>query len=377
LVGERVPVVTAQAAEKAKLRDQLLRVRDEGRVRAVRHDISESWKRSWTAGLEPGDLNVPWRGQVADVEPLLRAADPVLRRLADDLSDAALSVVLSDPDGAVLRRLVSESQLLHRLDEIRLAPGFDYAEASIGTNAIGTALAARRPAFVTGAEHFADELTDMACAAAPIFDGRQGRLVGVVDVTCRDRDAHPLMISVVRQAASEIARELLTAQAPAAQRLYAHFHALRRRTKTPFAVIGPGVYFANPAASHLLDDRLANHVWQRVRDAAAAGLPTVTGRLSRDSGESVPWRAEPVRDGSDLVAAVVHLDPTTLSAAELTPAEVAVAELVATGLSNKDAAARLFISPHTVDAHLRHIFAKLGISSRISLARWLQEHTEL
>ena len=55
--------------------------------------------------------------------------------------------------------------------------------------------------------------------------------------------------------------------------------------------------------------------------------------------------------------------------ATLTPAELAVAELVAQGLSNRKAATQLFVSPHTVDTHLRHIFAKLRINSRVELTR--------
>lgn len=53
----------------------------------------------------------------------------------------------------------------------------------------------------------------------------------------------------------------------------------------------------------------------------------------------------------------------------LTPAEVDVVNLVAEGLTNKDVGARLFISPRTVQAHLAHIFAKLGVSTRTQLAQ--------
>jgi DNA-binding CsgD family transcriptional regulator len=50
--------------------------------------------------------------------------------------------------------------------------------------------------------------------------------------------------------------------------------------------------------------------------------------------------------------------------ATLTPQERQVAQLVRKGLSNKDAAAQLFVSPRTVDFHLRNVFAKTGVSSR-------------
>lgn len=52
----------------------------------------------------------------------------------------------------------------------------------------------------------------------------------------------------------------------------------------------------------------------------------------------------------------------------LTRAERQVASLIAEGLSNREVAERLVISRHTVESHLKHIFAKLRISSRLALA---------
>jgi DNA-binding CsgD family transcriptional regulator len=57
----------------------------------------------------------------------------------------------------------------------------------------------------------------------------------------------------------------------------------------------------------------------------------------------------------------------------LTPAELAVARLVATGRSNRQAAAELYVSVKTVEFHLGHIFAKLGIRSRRELISALRE----
>jgi predicted ATPase/class 3 adenylate cyclase/DNA-binding CsgD family transcriptional regulator len=55
--------------------------------------------------------------------------------------------------------------------------------------------------------------------------------------------------------------------------------------------------------------------------------------------------------------------------ASLTRAELDVVKLVSEGLGNKEVAARLFVSPRTVQAHLTHIYTKLGLTSRVQLAQ--------
>ena len=60
--------------------------------------------------------------------------------------------------------------------------------------------------------------------------------------------------------------------------------------------------------------------------------------------------------------------------AALTPGEVQVARLVAEGRTNREVAEALFMSRHTVDAHLRRIYRKLQVRSRTELARKLETY---
>ena len=60
--------------------------------------------------------------------------------------------------------------------------------------------------------------------------------------------------------------------------------------------------------------------------------------------------------------------------ASLTPTELDVVRLLTEGLPNKDIATRLFISPRTVETHLTHVYAKLGLSSRVQLAQEAARH---
>ena len=60
---------------------------------------------------------------------------------------------------------------------------------------------------------------------------------------------------------------------------------------------------------------------------------------------------------------------------DLSDSELAVVELVARGATNREVADQLYLSPHTVNAHLRHVFTKLGIRSRVELARLAAERS--
>jgi DNA-binding CsgD family transcriptional regulator len=58
----------------------------------------------------------------------------------------------------------------------------------------------------------------------------------------------------------------------------------------------------------------------------------------------------------------------------LTDSELGVVRLVAEGMTNRQVANQLYVSPHTVSTHLRHAFAKLGVNSRVELTRIAVEH---
>jgi ATP/maltotriose-dependent transcriptional regulator MalT len=99
---------------------------------------------------------------------------------------------------------------------------------------------------------------------------------------------------------------------------------------------------------------------RRLKDTAAR---TLTAALGEFETIGAPLWAKQVRDE----LARTNVRPSRTS--ELTPSEQRVAELAASGMSNKDIGAALFVGTKTVEHNLTRIYAKLGIRSRVELAR--------
>lgn len=81
-----------------------------------------------------------------------------------------------------------------------------------------------------------------------------------------------------------------------------------------------------------------------------------------------PWAEQANRELRASGKTARARDPSTIF--DLTPQEVQVARFVSQGLTNREVAERLFLSPRTVDYHLRKIFVKLGITSRSRLSQF-------
>ena len=119
---------------------------------------------------------------------------------------------------------------------------------------------------------------------------------------------------------------------------------------------------------------------RRFAVAYAHGAALDLAAVVRDAADETGEAGEPVMRVGEApgFAAGVAADQAQAAAdstahALLTRREREIAELVASGLSNREIAVRLFISKRTVDAHVEHIFGKLEISSRVQLTVLLQD----
>ena len=244
---------------------------------------------------------------------------------------------------------------------------------------------------VVGTEHFADVFTPTACAAVPLADPQSGRIIGVIDLTCRARDVSPLMLSLARRGAHEIEQRLVDDKGIAERVLLQHFLQRRRGAKGPLVFVSGQRMITNGAADHLVSPDDAAVLWEQAtrvlaNDRAGGSDLVLTG------GATVALACEPVFDGGTLLGALVRLRPSNTnegaSAAQpanrkkpgmtgLTDTEQSVAALATLGLTNREVAERLFMSPYTVDSHLRSIYRKLGVNSRLALSRAVVETSDI
>jgi non-specific serine/threonine protein kinase len=141
--------------------------------------------------------------------------------------------------------------------------------------------------------------------------------------------------------------------------------AVTGRRLSGIAVLEESRQDAADAAHEALGERRYTAAYSR---GAALGLDAVV-REALDEASGPPAGAGGDSADDDDTAA----DGLRGLADMLTRREREIALLVANGLSNREIGARLFISKRTVDAHVDHIFGKLGISSRIQLTVMLRE----
>lgn len=225
--------------------------------------VSDSWRRSLAARIDPERGSPP---QVYDRREIfaIRSGHPlaqVLPMLRDSLvaiaDEAMHMMIVTDAEGHILW-CEGQSDVRRSGERVGLAEGMRWTEDAVGTNAMGTALAADRPVQIHSAEHLVRRYHLWTCAAAPIHDPDTGEVIGSVDITGPVRTFHPATLALVTTSARLAEAHLRAALAERDERLrarnLAHLTGLRGE---PGALLTPSgrVLAAQPAG--WLPDRLA------------------------------------------------------------------------------------------------------------------------
>ena len=184
---------------------------------AVRGVVAASWERSQAHQIpvERSETRLAPETELlhrrSEQSELLMAAQPALEQASLLLAQANSIVILTDPSGVIIetagdRRTIDVARMIH------LEQGGHWAEADIGTNAIGTAIAALQPVQIHGVEHFCSEVQRWTCAATPIWHPTDGEMLGIVDISGSARTFNPQSLAfacaVGRQIESMLAHSI-------------------------------------------------------------------------------------------------------------------------------------------------------------------------
>jgi DNA-binding CsgD family transcriptional regulator len=351
----------------------------------VRGEIIDSWRKSAAFGLSPDQFDLPFAGRDEPDPHLISAAAPVVDRLASDLASTEISVVLAGERGRIVDRRSAGQLEEAQLDELMLSTGYLWGIEHAGTNGLSMALEEGMPMLVQGDEHFAEVLTTMATAGAPIRDPHTGHVVGALAFVCSAEAANQLLLPMVRRAVREVEQRLLSVSSGLDRLVQAQFLDARRRTRDPLAAISRDSFLTNAAAARIVPTADRSRLWDFVLGNLSVPDASKT-HFTLTDGRAVSVSLEAILDGGEVAGALVRFAASTRAPLSrhshsskrarptfgwdsLTEAEHSVSELVAESLTNREVASRLFVSPHTVDTHLRHIFRKLDINSRVDLVR--------
>jgi len=272
----------------------------------VRADIASSWRRCQLIGVAASSDDVPYNPEFDRPSRLLRAAAPVIDRLAEQLMGGPATIILADSEAQILDRRAGGRELSKALDKAMVAPGFCYAEEYTGTNGIGSALEERKPFLVQGGEHFRENLQEFACIGSPLMHPITGAVEGVLDVTCRFDDSNVLMKPLLLSAVREIESRMYADASLRERMLLEHFLRVSRKTTSAVVSLNQDFIITNTAASKLLDPSDQALLWDWA-SRMLAGREECTGEVRLAQDIVVQARASKVGDGSQLAGVLVEM----------------------------------------------------------------------
>ncbi|OIO02953.1 MAG: sigma-54-dependent Fis family transcriptional regulator [Desulfovibrionaceae bacterium CG1_02_65_16] len=172
--------------------------------------VLESWRRCRELAVDYTPRSCWDFAPMNQIEPFAAA----FRELCADIETKTyaaikgrnLLITVTDAKGRVARTC-GDLGPLRQADKLNFGPGANWAESSVGTNAIGTALTTGKPMQVFGEEHFCRSHHVWSCTAAPIFDPR-GEIWGCFDISGPTGSDHSKSLELVQRAAREVEKRL-------------------------------------------------------------------------------------------------------------------------------------------------------------------------
>lgn len=338
-------------------------------------DLANAVAHARESGTEPEADHDPWfssKRLLILAEALARQGDITGAHAAAEGSLAAASGLVAYNQsislGALAETLLAAGDVpaaLAASEAARAADALPETMAIIGNPIARTALAAGD---VTAARRWADEALAVASGAhrTMLLEIRTRVAIAEGTVQQAERDAHDALATAARAGAYLGVPEVIECLATLAidsgdhreaALLFGSAEAIREHTGTVrYRIYDADYRTALDTLREVMPEKDFRKSW-----AAGAALSTA-GAIAHTQQCSNQTRA--------------GRDRPSIGWAALTPAELNVVGLVCEGLRSKEIAVELSVSSRTVDAHLGHIYTKLGLSSRVQLAREAALHAQ-
>ncbi len=178
--------------------------------------ITQSWQRCLARGQSPQQAVLfeaisaqAMRRHAEQNRQLREAAHGVIDTMQHTLARTGYFALLTNATGTVID-MGGPIDMQDRRASCIARLGVDLSEASVGTTAIGAALAELKPVWLHRGEHFFTDTTVYSCAGAPIF-GSDGACVGMLDLTGIEAPERRELQHLVAQAATQIENRLAQA----------------------------------------------------------------------------------------------------------------------------------------------------------------------
>jgi len=295
----------------------------------LRSDIASSWERCRLVGTDPeADENFSPLSDQAVLDLIgkkgefIRHARPFMSHLHRFLTGTGFVSLLFDEAGYLLEA-VGDAQMLRGTRNF--ARGVSWAEAQIGTNAVGTVLVTGQAFQVSGPEHYRRSLQGWTTSAAPIFSD-VGQLMGILSLAGPTLGAHDHTLGMVVASAKAIERELkIRLKHNEMILLDNHFSSILLTVSDGVIVLDvEGVVLQiNPVTERLLGTTNKNVIGTRTNDLIRDSTP-IHGLLGRgvefsDREMEIRWgrgrydclgSGRPIRDeSSTVIGGVIFFNP--------------------------------------------------------------------
>lgn len=206
-----------------------------------RPEIVASWARCLGRDGNFQQRSLP-HAEYDDDSPLVRAARQPLSNLADEIEGLPGGIVVADDRGVIVASAPCSTTGRRALEGIEMVPGADFSERSVGTNGVGTALAAKRPVLVAAQEHLRPAFSEYICVGVPLTHPRTRQVMGVVELTTTLLDlqkANGLIRYTLDRAARRIERTVGALNAGSAMLLAELFDEREAKTVDPLVGVAP------------------------------------------------------------------------------------------------------------------------------------------